>query len=66
MNVRRVVGRAVGDAHAELDHHRVVEQAVADQLLDQHEVAGVEHLELGAHAERLHLLAPSPAARPAC
>ena len=30
---REVVGRAVGDAHAELDQRRVVDQPVADQLV---------------------------------
>ena len=48
---RGVVRRAVGDAHAELDEDRVVDQAVADHLVDHHEVAGVEDLELGPHAE---------------
>ena len=32
----------------------LVDQAVTDQLLDHHEMAGVEDLELGPHAERLH------------
>ena len=61
-----IVGRAVGDAHAQLDHDRVVEQPVADQLLDHHEVAGVEHLQLGTHAELLHLARHRLAARRAC
>ena len=51
---RDVAGRAVGDARAELDQDRVVDQAVADELLDHHEVPRVEDLELRAHAERLH------------
>ena len=46
-----VVRRAVRDAGAELDHRRVVDQAVADQLVHEHEMAGVEHLELRPHAE---------------
>ena len=49
----RIVGRAVRDAHAELDHRRVVDQAVADQLVDHDQVPAVEHLELRPHAERL-------------
>ena len=55
-----VVGSAVGDAHAQLDHHRVVEQPVADQLLHLHQVPGVEDLELGAHAQLLHPLGHRP------
>src|SRR4029079_4453876 len=51
----RVVRSTVRDAHAQLDHHRVVEQPVADQLFHLHEVARVEHLELRTHAELLHL-----------
>ncbi len=43
---RRVVGGAVGDAHAQLDQRRRVDQPVADQLVDEHQMAGVEHLEL--------------------
>ena len=37
-----------------------------DQLLDDHQVAGVEDLELRPHAELLDARAPSPAASPAC
>src|SRR3954470_18103800 len=35
---RRVVRRAVADAHAELDERRVVDEPVADELVDHHEV----------------------------
>src|SRR3954447_20602545 len=48
---RRVVRGPVRDAHAELDQRRVVDQSLTDQVGDHHEVAGVEDLELGAHAE---------------
>ena len=52
---RRVVGRPVGDAHAQLHEHGVVDQAVGEQLAHHHEVAGVEHLQLGTDTELLHL-----------
>ncbi len=53
---RGIVGRAVGDPHAELDHQRIVDQPLLDQILDHDEMAGVEDLELGPHAERLDAL----------
>src|SRR5262249_36798494 len=41
-----IVRGAVGDAHAELDQNRVLDQALGDHLLDEHELPGVEDLEL--------------------
>ena len=43
--------RAVGNAHAQLDQRRCVEQPLLDHLLHEPEVAGIEHFELGFHAE---------------
>ena len=51
-----VVWRAVGDAHAELHHARVVDQAFLDDLVEQDQVTGVEHLDLGLDAELLDAL----------
>src|SRR5579884_1252385 len=51
---RQIVGGAVRDPRAELDERRVVDQPVADQLVHEHEMAGVEHLELRPDAELLH------------
>ena len=51
----RVVGRAVGDAHAQLEQRGLVDEPLGQQLLREHEVARVEDLDLGAHAERSHL-----------
>ena len=47
----RVVRCAVRDAHAELQHRRLVDDALLDELLREHEMARVEDLDLGAHAE---------------
>src|ERR1700674_1740630 len=49
-----VVGRTVGNPHAELDHWRIVDQALTHELFDHHEVACVEDLQLGADPEGLH------------
>ena len=53
------VGRnAVGDAHAQLDQRRRGEQAFLDHLLDEPQIAGVEHLELRLDLEIRAIAAP--------
>jgi hypothetical protein len=47
----RVVRSSVGDAHAELQHRRLVDEPLLDELLREHEVPGVEDLDLRANAE---------------
>ena len=61
-----VVRRAVGDAQAELDQRRVVDQPVAQELLDEDQVPGVEDLELRPHAELLHVRRHRAQHRGAC
>ena len=53
-SVPEIVRGAVGDAHAELDQRRIVDQPLADQLVHEDELPGVEHLQLRTHAELLH------------
>src|SRR5690242_11464646 len=55
-----VVGGAIGDTGAELDQRWRVDQAVGDHLLHHHQVARVEDLELGPHAELLDPLRHRP------
>ena len=51
---RRGLGRgAVRDAHAQLVHRRVVDQALGDELVGEPQVPGVEDLQLGPHAQLL-------------
>ena len=51
---KRIIWRAIGDAHAQLDHHRIIEQPIPDQLLHEHQMPGIEHFEFGPHAKPLH------------
>ena len=50
----RIIRRAIGDAHAQLDHHGIIQQTVADHLLHEDKVAGVEDFQFRSHAKALH------------
>src|SRR3984893_16139048 len=49
-------GQAVLDARADLEQRRHLERAVGDEIVRQHDVAGVEDLELRLRALGLHAL----------
>ena len=57
-----VVRRAPRNAHAELHHDRIVEQALPVQPLGQQKVAGVEDLDLGLARPAPGSARPSPSA----
>jgi len=54
-DVRR---NAPGDAHAQLDEGRRIEQPLLDHLLDEPQVAGVEHLQSGFTPRSRAIAAP--------
>src|SRR5215472_1422724 len=54
----RVRRRTPGNAEAELEHRRLLQQALLMHALGEPEMAGIEHLQLGLHAQLADPLGP--------